>query len=100
MKLYPGPLRSVGRIQQRGQRDLLQGANPKGGYHSIIWPNFSKNCMNLRKIGPREGQHARAPAPKPANEQVFRKSPPAVNIQNSGREKNFQYIRISLFTRD
>ena len=36
MKLYPGSLRPVGRIQQRRQRDLLQGANPKGG--AGRWP--------------------------------------------------------------
>ena len=30
------------------------GANPKGRCQPIIWPKFPKNCMNMKKAGPRD----------------------------------------------
>ena len=29
---------------------------PKSGHQPIIWPNFSKNGMKMKKIGPRGGR--------------------------------------------
>ena len=39
-----------------GSRISLGGSdNRKGGRQCIIWPNFAKNCMKMKKIGQRWG---------------------------------------------